>query len=155
MWNLLRCKNTFQLPFVFYFSSFIFVFLFHKQNARHRETKFDTRLGAQMDCTMNCRCSCPATCALSPGQELLMFNAELQQNWHCVPKKIYLYLSYSTTCKKEKQRPKSVRGLQLGELSALLRLVCVINYGKASCSARRDLSSSTNQDRERIYPRHI
>lgn len=143
MWNLLRCKNTFQLPFVFYFSSsFLFCVSIstlaeHKQNARHRETKFDTRLGAQMDCTMNCRCSCPATCALSPvWKELLMFYAELQQNWHCVPKKIYLYLSYSTTCKKEKQRPKSVRGRQLGELSALLRLVCVINYSKASCSAR-------------------
>lgn len=144
MWNSLRCKNTFQLPFVslflllLYFCVSISTLAEHKQNARHRETKFDTRLGAQMDCTMNCRCSSPTTCALSTvWKELLMFYAELQQNWHCVPKKIYLYLS--ATCKKEKQRPKSVRGRQLGELSALLRLVCVINYGKASCSARMQL----------------
>lgn len=149
MWNLLRCKNTFQLPFVFYFSSFISVSIStlaypaeHKQNARHTETKFDTRLGAQMDCTMNCRCSCPATCALSPGSCFMQSPNKTGIVSPRSPKKIYLYLSYSTLgsaaiWNEEKQRLKSVREHQLGELSALFRLVCVINYGKASSLARR------------------
>lgn len=81
-----------------------------------------------------------------------MFYAELQQNWHCVPKKIYLYLSFSTTCKKEETKAKerartptwrAVRTFKACLRDKLWQSQLLSTY--VASDSQRDLSSTTNQ----------